>query len=77
MVTDIKSIVQHITLGAIAGAVIYLGLASQSPGTIGTPLTYLTTISAGYLAIDALTQLFGVKPTSNSSSLNDGIPLSG
>ena len=73
METDIRSIVQHIVLGAAAGAVTFLGLSSQDPGAIGTPLSYVATITAGYMALDVLKNLFGSKG-SNSGGGNSNIP---
>jgi len=74
MVTDPKGIVQHVILGAIAGGIIYLGLANADPASIGTPLSYATTISIGYVGIDFITKFVGGK---SSAAVKSGtnIPI--
>ena len=74
MVTDARSIVQHIVLGAAAGIVTLFGLQAQDPAAIGTPLSYIATLTAGYLALDVLKNVFGPKPSTSSSGLESNIP---
>jgi hypothetical protein len=68
MVTDLKTIIQHIGLGAIVGGISYLTLSSQAATSIGTPLSYLTTITAGYLAIDFLSNFVAKPPASSGGN---------
>jgi len=76
MVTDTKTIIQRVGLGAILGGISYLIYESQSPATVGTPQSYIAVIGVGYLAIDGLTKLFGAKPgSSGTGQQSSNIPL--
>jgi hypothetical protein len=54
MVTDKPAIVQHVVLGAILGFVSYFVIESQTPASLGTPLSFVATFAAGYAAIDGI-----------------------
>lgn len=76
LVTEVKTIIQHIGLGAILGGISFLTLEAYTPGQIGTPVSYIAIIGAGYVAIDGLSKLYGAKGSnSGTGQQSKNIPL--